>query len=479
MLSPVYSYFVLANEHTPQSIETCLRESMLSGVWVRLRQIAPAAGPELVMVELFELESGAPVDVEGLGPRLSAEERTALFAAVDPTDRGAAFELCRSGEQQHAWSGELESFDLTLEGAQHLGREGFLQAFASLTGIAWNALVEAASAPPREAGVANGQANLLLLRGRVLLIPEGMPLRPELFRLHYAEEEWSEEAAAADGEYSEDDEDEEEEEEDAEGDEAEEEGDESRLMLVLLDSRLCRHLWEEAPAASVASFLEAVEPVRAAVLGPLAHALPDVIGIVQAQPPDRFLASSQARELLVYEVVSMATAVGFVAGDTVAFYDQLLFPLLNLTEQPVSPEAVRASLEEIRGMGVLSAMVEVLPYAAPEGELLESFADDELAPLAEWAAEDDLYEGSLFLLDAKRLWERVLAFDLEQLMARVQRFRAIWADVVPDEVKEVGWDEDLDELELYRVGRRLEELQLLLALSQANNLQPAILFYGD
>jgi hypothetical protein len=472
----MYSYFVLANEHTPQSIEICLRESMLSGVWVRLRRITPAAGPELLMLELFEVESGAPVDVEGLGQRLSAEGRTALFAAVDPTDRGAAFELCRAGEQQHVWSGELESFDLTVEGEQHLGREGFLQAFAALTGVAWDALVEAASAAPREAEVANGQANLLLLRGRVLLIPEGMPMRPELFRLHYAEEEW--ETAPANGVMGEDSEEEyDDQDEEDEADEAS--PDESRLMLVLLDARLCRHLWEEAPASGVASFLKAVEPARAAVLGPLAHTLPDVIGIVEAQPPDRALAGSQARELLVYEVVSMATAVGFVAGDTVAFYDELLFPLLNLTEQPVSPEAVRASLEEIQGMGVLSAMVEVLPYAAPEGELLESFADDELAPLAEWAAEDDLYEGSLFLLDARRLWERVLAFDLERLMARVQRFREIWADVVPDEVKEVGWDEELDELELFRVGRRLEELQLLLALAQANDLQPAILFYGD
>jgi len=355
----MYSYFVLANEHNPQSIETCLRESMLSGVWVRLRQIEPAAGPALVMVELFEVESGAPVDVEGLGPRLSADGRTALFAAVDPTERGAAFEICRSGEQQQAWSGELESFDLTVEDEQHLGREGFSRAFAALTGVAWDALVEAASAAPREAGVANGQANLLLLRGRVLLIPEGMPLRPELFRLHYAEEEWETAPANGEGDSTEDEYDEQDvEDEETEADEAS--ADESRLMLVLLDARLCRHLWEEAPAASVASFLEAVEPARAAVLGPLAHALPDVIGIVQAQPADRVLASSQARELLVYEVVSMATAVGFVAGDTVAFYDQLLFPLLNLTEQPVSPEAVRASLEEIRGMGVLSAMVEAL-----------------------------------------------------------------------------------------------------------------------
>jgi hypothetical protein len=470
-----YAYFVEADEQPPDAVRASLARLQLSETWLRILELT-VAGRRLLMLELFDLETGAPVDVQGLGEALSGEDRSAIFLAEDPSDKGGAFEVYRAGEQRFAWGGTWEEFE---DEANGTGRQGFLRTFTALTGLDWSVLASAAAEPRRFAEVADDHTELLL-RGRILGIPEGMPRYPELFKLHYIDE-----IAWDDDEYDEDASDEDEsdyEVDDEVEDEVEDDGDSEgseRLLLLLLDLELGRFLWEEAPAAQVTAFLKAIEPVRGAVLGPLAHALPDVINMVQAQTPDRPLASSPLRELLVFELLSVATAVGYLAGDTVDYYDQRFFPLLNLADGAVAPEAVRSSLTEIQDMDVLSAMVEVLPYSAPEGELLESFGDDELNPPAAWAEREGIYEGSLFHLDTARLRERVADFNGEQLSRRVDEFRRVWADVLPPGNEWHAGEEDLDEAELARFEHMLNELRLLLALADVNDLQPAVLFYGD
>jgi hypothetical protein len=143
----------------------------------------------------------------------------------------------------------------------------------------------------------------------------------------------------------------------------------------------------------------------------------------------------------------------------------------------VVPDAVRESLEEIQDLDTLRAMVEVLPYSAPEGELLECFADEELTPLARWAERDGVYEGSLFLLDTTRLAELVERFDAPAFSRRIEQFRRVWADVLPPGNQWHAGEADLDEQELELFQDRLFELRALLALAQGNRLQPAVFFY--
>ena len=473
----VYAYFVEAEQHTPDSIRLCLGQLELDSVWLRIHPLQLPAR-SLLMLELFDLESGGPLDVPRLGQLLSAEGRRAFLAAVDPTDRGAAFEAFRDGAELLAFSGEWDSYHSEEHGE---GREGFARMVLALSELDWGELVAAAARAPRFLDEADDHTEVFI-RGRLVGIPEGMPRQAALFGLHYGdadddadetdEGDETDEAAAAEDDTGADDAGADEAED---GDEEEPDG-EGQMMLMLLDPELSRFLWEEAPAAQVSAFLQALEPVRGAVLGPLAHALPDVIHMVQAQLPDRPLGRSPLRELLVYEVLSMATGVGYLAGDAVEYYDRLFFPLINLIDGPIV-DALRASLEEIRDMGLLQAMVEVLPYSAPEGELLESFGDEELTPLASWAEEDDVYEGALFLLDDVRLRRQMERFDVQRLTERVQQFRQAWADLLPPGNQWHAGEADSDQADLERFGRRVRELRQLLALAEVNRLQPAVLFY--
>lgn len=460
----VYAYFVDAGPHDVDSVRLALGQQQLDDAWLRISELTlERSGRRLLALELFDLDTGGPLDVPPLALRLSGEGRHAWLFAVDPTGQGAAFEHYEGGEQRYAWGGRWETFDDELG----QGREGFLARVAAEGGLDWEEVTAAAAALPRFDDVADEHTDLLL-RGRLLAMPVGMARRPELFRLHYVEalyEEGEDDEGGEDG--------------DARGvelDPQEPEGDE-HLLVLLLDPQLTRFLWEEAPASHVAAFLRAVEPVRGAVLGPLAHAFPDVLGMVEAQPPDRPLARSPLRELLVYEVLSMATAVAFLAGDTVSYYERLFFPLLGLAEGEAVPDAVRECLEEIQELDTLRAMVEVLPYSAPEGELLECFGDQELTPLAAWAESDGVYEGSLFLLDATRIGGMVERFDGEGLARLMEQFRQVWADVLPPGNEWHAGQADLDEEELALFRDRLDELRRLLALADVNRLQPAIFFY--
>jgi len=465
----VYAYFVDAGPHDVDSVRLALGQQQLDDAWLRISELAlERSGRRLLALELFDLDTGGPLDVPGLAVRLSGEERHAWLVAVDPTGQGAAFEHYEGGEQRYAWGGRWETFDDDELGQ---GREGFIARVAAQGGLDWEEVTTAAAALPRFDQVADEHTDLLL-RGRLLAMPVGMPRRPELFRLHYVEALYEE----GDGDQDVDDD------EDAARDMDLDDGGEGpegedHLLLLLLDPQLTGFLWEEAPAAHVAAFLRAVEPVRGAVLGPLAHALPDVLGMVEAQQPDRPLARSPLRELLVYEVLSMATAVAFLAGDTASYYEQLFFPLLGLADGEAVPDAVSESLEEIQEMDTLRAMVEVLPYSAPEGEILECFGDEELTPLAAWAANDGVYEGSLFLLDATRIGGMLERFDPERLATRVEQFRQVWADVLPPGNEWHAGQADLDEQELALFRDRLDELRRLLALADVNRLQPAVFFY--
>ena len=466
MTAPLFAYYAPEADHTVESIQETLLRTQLDECWLRIRPTTvKRAGEPLLMLQMYDLRTGAPANVADVGELLSAGGRTVvLVGAADPEAASAAFEVYRDGATTFSWAGQLEGFDATLPDGQHFeGEDGFRAAFAAATGVGWEELLEDAE----RAGVASDEADPhtdLLLRGRVVGLPAGLPRRPEVFFFHYAEQssrEADEEEDTAD---------------DPEGDEDGEPDD--QMALVLLDLRLVGHLWSQAPAAQVLDFLRALEAVHGAVLGPLSHALPRAIAAVQLVDQERPLAAAPAPELEVYELLAMASATAFQTGDSVEYFDQCFFPLLSLTANPVSKEAVRASLDEIEGLDVLRAMSEVMPYTIPEGEMLESLADDELAPLADWAqTEGGEYEGSLFLLDLQRLSTLVRSFDSHGFSKRIQAFIEAWTSLLAerDEPEE---HRAVDELELARFSHHFEELQILLALCEANKLQPALFFYG-
>jgi hypothetical protein len=460
MDTPLFAYYTPTTEHTTESIQETLLRTQLDECWMRIRPTEHASrnGDPLLMLQMYDLRTGAPANVPDVGEMLSAEGRTAfLVGAADPEAESAAFEIYRDGETAFSWAGELEGFDAQLpNGQRYSGRDDFFRAFAELAGVGWQQLLDDAG----QAGAVEEEADIntdLLLRGRVVGLPAGIPRRPEVFFFHYAEQ--VEEGAEAEAEAEED-----------------EPGD--RMALALLDLRLVEHLWNEAPAEAVLSFLKALESVQGAVLGPLAHALPRAIAYVEEQDLTQPMAAVAQRELIVYELLAMASSAAFQTGDTVDYFDQCFLPLLSLTDDPVNEAAVRASLDEIQGLDVLHAMAEVLPYHVPEGELLESLDDSELAPLVDWALGDDgEYEGSLFLLDLKRLSGLVQRFDSDAFSERIEAFLSAWT-ATRAQSEEPEEHRAQDEMELARFSHHFEELQILLALCEANQLQPALFFYG-
>lgn len=453
MRPPHYAFYVLTDELTPDAIRELIHGLGLDETWLRISDTsARYDGQPLRQVELYDLDSGEPVFAEELGPTLAEDGRSALTVGSHPEEKEVAFALYEDGEVSFMWAGEIDDFEAEDEaGNEHKGREGFEHVFRDLTGASFEDFLGAASVRP-DAGELADEETLLLLRGRYVGLPPGLDRTPELHSFH-------------------------------EVDLDPEESDEDRMALVLLDLRLTEELWQNQPADAVSAFLEAIAPLRERVLGPLAAAMPEVRQFVLEQPSDKPLAEAPDAPLLAYELLAASTAIAFVGGHRVSYFDERLFPLLALKESNDLERVIGDELDEIAGHGLLSAMCEVLPYSVPEGQMLESIGDDELAPLASWALDEEGgYEGSIFLLDPKRLLEMMGAFSEEAFDEECQRFADAWCALASDGAQDSqAWrdaraESDAEERAEFDLLR--SELLMLLALSEVNHLQPAILFYG-
>ncbi|MCC6748151.1 MAG: hypothetical protein IT371_10860 [Deltaproteobacteria bacterium] len=502
----VHGYYVSTAEHTVESIHEAMLAAQLDRLWVR---VAPSrarrANAGLWRIDLYDLQTGAPILAELLGPQLSQEGRTALLAMGDEQDLSAAYELAKDGKAIGGWAGELASFSTEdPEGRTREGRAAFEAEFKRQTGVAWSEL-GAEEELPSAADLAD-EHTVALVRGRVVKLPAGFLRQGSLFRFHYpadlatpsalalmqlealAEQDEEEDEEGGEGDegaeldddgQDDDGDDQDNDDGEPEDDDAEQE-DEERLALVALDLKETQSLWKGTHAARVHQFLKIIERIKGAILGPLGHALPEVTEMVETAPPDRPLSSTRPH-LILYETLAMATALAYGAGDRRSYVDHHLLPLLNLNDAPLAERAIRESLEEIEDLGVLSAMVEVLPYSAPEGELLESFADEEIRPLAEWAAGDDHYEGTIFLLDPGRLERAVAAFNLERFLARVDEFLRTWHRLGGGEMPYETWLAQRhvrDRAERRIFLARLAELKQLLAVTRENELSLGLLFYA-
>ncbi|PID38155.1 MAG: hypothetical protein CSA65_08700 [Proteobacteria bacterium] len=458
--APHYAYYVPSENIEQDRIREVLHAIGLDQAWVR---ILPAEAKyedhSLIQIEIYDLAEGVPIFAEEIGPTLSQAAGLSLVVGIDESDDEAALMLCQNGEQAFAWAGSQQEFEARdEEGTELKGPEGFRHVFKDLIGHTFEGFLEACPRNDEAREVADEHTDLLL-RGRFMGLPEGFPRIADLFLFH---EEDDDEDEAADGDNK-------------------NEAEQDRVALVLLDLRLTEVLWKESTAQEVSKFLEAIEPLKGKVLGPLARDLEEAKDWVRTQPPARPLEQAPAPDLTTFEVLAMATALSFSGGTSTQRFDERLLPLLSLGDSQISGSIIKDSLNDIEHLGILSAMAEVLPYSVPEGELLECFADEELRPLADWAVKGNHYEGSLLRVDIKRVAELLQELDVDTLRAKAEAFGRAWFEVSPGSVTSYeAWQavRPQDKEEWDRLLIQVGELRLVLSLLGVNNLEPALLFYG-
>jgi hypothetical protein len=461
MTIPLHVYFLRAEQQPLEALHETLLRLHLDELWMRLPRLGDLrwGDSEVLQLEMYHLRDGTPVMPEAAGQLLSAHEREALRLSVDSTRTSVAFELFRNGESVSSWAGDVECFGSEDKRAKKdrspedlaVCRKRFQVHFRAETGLDFEELVTSKTLRADAAEEASDHT-VVLIRGRLVSPPKGMGRWPELFRFHdrnFGEESPGTEHAA----------------------------------LIGLDLQLTEKLWKRTPAGQVYQYLRMIEPLRQLVLGPLSGLLHDVLGIVEAHPPEQSLASAAEPSLTVYEVLAMSTSLAFMVGDRVEWLDERFYPLLSLSESPLTRAVVEESADDIDDADVVTAMTEVMPYSVPEGAMMEAFADEELAPLASWAVQDDSYEGSLFLVDTCRLRALVEKFDIDVFNQRLAEFRKLWFEVkdpAGGSVEEwVAGRGDRDTNELSRFEDSFVELQHLLPLCDRNGLTPALLFYSE
>jgi hypothetical protein len=464
MSSPLHAFYVRSDQHTPDSIRQSLVDLHFDDIWLRIAPVEQITwdGSSPIQVELYHLREGMPMLPEAAAALLSSRERVVLRLSVDATRTTVAYEVYRNGVSRTGWAGDVETFEAAEDRkpkeqrpAAELRRcrEAFLRAFGQETGVDLEALLasEAASQLGSDEAIEGTEA---LVRGRFVKLMRGMGRWPEMFRFHDRNETDDDGISGA----------------------------QEHVALVALDLRHAERLWKRTPARQAYQFLRAIEPLKRAVLGPLAHALPDVLAAIETHPPEAPLAASAAPDLTAYEVLAASTALVFMVGDRVRYLDERFFPALALSEAPISKAALEDSLDDVACLGVLSAMTEVLPYSVPEGQMMEAFADEEVSPLATWAVADDMYEGTVFLLDPARLRKIVDDFDIDALKEKVTAFRTAWSEIA--EVTDASADElaergARDEAELSRFEDTFVELQHVLRIADLNDLSLALIFYSE
>lgn len=458
---PHYAFYILLESVELNQVQELIQTLGLNEAWIRITPSKDARYQEydLLQIEIYDLEQGVPLFAEELAPALAELSEIVITFGFHEEESEAALMIFANQEPIVIWAGDLDEFeaeetsdDETAEPNILRGKEGFAQIFEELIGHSYERFLNASSNNPEAAHKADTNTDLLL-RGRYIGIPEGMPRIYDLFSFHQ--------------------------------DPLSEENDnEDFVALALLDKQFYTALWEQATTEDVLGFLEAIESTSPRLLGPLKAELSHVRKWIREQPSDKPLASSAKKDLTTYEILAIGSALAFSAGMSVERFDERLLPLLSLSRDETSKiqkSAIIESLADIEDLGVLSAMTEVLPYHVPEGELLECFDDDEIAPLADWAKKGDEYEGSIFLLNAKRLSETLSSFEHEKLAAISEEFLKIWHQAAESKSDFETWKNErkaLDDADWQRFNRDINELGCVLSLLSVNHLQPALIFYG-
>jgi hypothetical protein len=191
------------------------------------------------------------------------------------------------------------------------------------------------------------------------------------------------------------------------------------------------------------------------------------------------------------EVVAFGAALAWAGGEQVSYWDERVLPMFALLSGAEPPTAVIDAAEaealDDDTEGLLHAMVETLPYAAPpggEGALLSQLSPSETHPLSPWAAAAE-HAGSIFILDAERLLRLVRRLDGPKLNAAVDSFARLWYRAArpgqPEGDALATWRQAKEEegaADFERFIADWAELRATLEIAAANRLDVALLFYA-
>lgn len=423
---------VPADEQDPASIRRLVVAGGYGDVWLRAKPL-PAVG--LISVELFDGRGEPRLDFALLAA-LSQKGRAAFVHRNSEVGQ-ALFHPAQAGAAEALWQGAPGELDDKVR--------AFLGHSASD--------IAAADDGSRVHMSFAASATVAISRGRPLAVPAGTPLSLGSFGFH--DRNFGGAGAGA-----------------AEGD---------RVALLAFDLEALRSSWQTVSGSELAARIEALP---AAVVGPLAaaraEALRDLAGLGDETPEAAGMESVRAMEM-----VALSEAYFFGGGDAVAYLDQRVLPLFSLaSHEPQLDDPDEAEALEGRE-SVLAAMVEVLPYRSPEGPVLESLAPGEVRPLSPWARAGAEYSGSVLLLAADRLRSLLSAIDQRDLGGWVERFYRGWWKAQTDDPwgeEYQAWRRRLDERGAADINRFLidwAEWRTVLELAAHNQLQPALVFYGQ
>ncbi len=266
------------------------------------------------------------------------------------------------------------------------------------------------------------------------------------------------------------------------GIEDEEDDDRGRLCFVALDLKRLRYQVLRGTVASGISALDFYSNQRSKrFLGPMQADLPLCQQTLRELPGDQPLRETPGLTDLA-ELFALVNTWISAAGNRVGYLDEVFFPLLNLAVETVPEELDEDELPEMARMNLLTAMADQLPYHAPEGELLESFADEELTSLMQVLELDQSHGGALWLLDHRRLQECLERLDPAAFGLHCEEFMKAWYQTGRGTwtMSQDQWLQqrvEQDEPALRTFFTTFNELYTLVAMAELNDLQVALLFY--
>jgi len=304
-----------------------------------------------------------------------------------------------------------------------------------------------------------------LVRGRLYLVPAGTPTSLGSFVFHDRGHDLK---RSDDGQGDEDD-------------------DSTRVAFFAYDHEIIARAWSELPGKQLA---QVVGSAPAEILGPLFPLREEAQKALESlgdEPPGK-ARSHPLTHVRAFEMLALAHAGAYSGGDTLAYLDERVLPMLAIGDSvPVIDDAEEA--QELEDMpSVLEAMVDVLPCPKPPGgygQILEQLGPAELQALAPWAKAGEEYEGVVFRVVPERMVELVRGLDGEKLGQRLGSFcRALYearhGKPANEEIYQ-GWFMALQE----RSGPDLErfltgwaELRIVLELAMLNKLAVGMVIYG-
>jgi hypothetical protein len=451
----IEGYFAREAEHSADSLRQVLLRAGLDGAWLRVATVTASqnggAALGLLCAEVTAFGSHQAVGDLSTLRALSEGGRTAFFLAFAGNEDRVVYEAYCDGARVGGWEGVRREYpaavDPGADDAESSSQRAFNATFRGHTGQDFDALLGSdAGWPIADHGTRPGTEAFFL--GRRLKVPAGTPKLLDLFRFR-------DRGDAAGGEH---------------------------MALLAVDVDAAARVLKSAPAGTLAQVLGRLDEGAAYRIGPFTHALKDVAAEVAAMPAEEPVVNAAPSVDLV-ELVTMGHSGGCTAGDTVEFFDKVFFPLLNLYDLEKVPPFWDEEVSSLEQYGCLRAMAEVLPYAAPEGQLLESFGDEEVKPLSPVHVSQGEYAGALFLVDRSRLRVLLGNFDGETFLERLERFRSDWWRAGHRDEPVTGYQawcrvrDLLDREDVARFATTLAEMKAVVGLCDENRLELAVIFY--